>query len=249
MKIAVAMSGGVDSSVAAHILKSAVHDVFGLTMRIWSCDTESPADPRVCCGPSAIRDAERVAAEIGVRHYVLGMHDVFEEEVVRHFVSEYSCGRTPNPCVRCNHLVKFEPLLEKAVALGASHLATGHHAVVRQDGTAFALHRPRDLSKDQTYFLFELDQRQLAAVHFPLGGLTKREVRAHARRLGLVTADKPESQEICFVPDGDCAGAVEAIRPGARPGTGELVDGAGRVIGRHPGIHRLTTSCRLSTVT
>ncbi len=243
MKIAVAMSGGVDSSVAALMLKNAGHEVFGLTMRIWSCGDDEPVDPRVCCGPAAIEDAARVAGEIGIHHYVLGMQSVFEEKVIEHFISEYAAGRTPNPCVRCNRLVKFEPLLDKAVALGASRLATGHHAIVGRANGGFALRRARDSSKDQTYFLYGMTQAQLARVLMPVGELTKDEVRELARRDGLSVAERPESQDLCFVPGGDIA-AFMARRLPAATEAGPIEDLSGRVLGEHRGIALYTIGQR-----
>lgn len=244
MRIAVAMSGGVDSSVAAHVLKQHGHEVLGLTMKIWTCDEDAPVDPRVCCGPAAIRDARRVADEIGIRHYVVGMRGVFEKLVIDDFVAEYARGRTPNPCVRCNRLVKFDPLLSKASALGATHLATGHHAIVEPDPDGrFELRRARDARKDQTYFLYSMTQDQLARVLMPIGSLTKDEVRTVAREAGLPVADRPESQDICFVPDGDIAGLIAKRLPSAlEPGPIEDIDG--RVLGEHRGIARYTVGQR-----
>ncbi len=238
------MSGGVDSSVAAYMLKRQGHEVLGLTMKIWTCDEDAPVDPRVCCGPAAISDARRVAEEIGIRHYVVGMRGVFEELVIDHFVAEYARGRTPNPCVRCNRYVKFEPLLAKADALGATHLATGHHAIVESgpDGR-FALRRAKDARKDQTYFLYSMTPDQLARVLMPIGRLTKDEVRALAREAGLPVADRPESQDVCFVPGGDIGELIAERLPSAlEPGPIEDLDG--RVLGEHRGIARYTIGQR-----
>ncbi len=245
MKIAVAMSGGVDSSVAAHILAGEGHEVFGLTMKIWACAADAPIDPRVCCGPAAIEDAGRVARELGIPHYVVGMRGIFEERIVEHFISEYARGRTPNPCVRCNRLVKFESLLTKALSLGASHLATGHHAVIRKadSGTGHVLERARDSAKDQSYFLYSMNQEQLARVLMPVGGLGKEEVRARARRAGLHVAERPESQDTCFVPRGDIASFVAARLPEAvAPGPIEDLDG--KVLGSHRGLALYTVGQR-----
>ena len=245
MKIAVAMSGGVDSSVAAFILKAQGHDVFGLTMKVWPCDSDDEVDPRVCCGPAAVRDAERVSRTLGIRHYTIGLAAMFEETIIEHFVSEYARGRTPNPCVRCNRFVKFDTLLTKALALGASRLATGHHAIVREDPTSglSSLVRGRDRDKDQTYFLCGLTQRQLSRVITPVGELTKDEVRATAERGGLHVADRPESQDVCFVPRGD----IETFLRGRRPDAlvpGPIVDFDGSVVGEHRGVALYTVGQR-----
>ncbi len=244
MKIAVAMSGGVDSSVAALILEGQGHDVFGLTMRIWPCGEGEEVDPKVCCGPGAVADARRVASHLGIRHYVIDMRDIFRETIVDHFLSEYARGRTPNPCVRCNRLVKFEALLSKARAVGATHLATGHHAVIEAspDG-GHALRAGRDRAKDQSYFLYALTQEQLASVVMPVGTLTKGEVRDRARSAGLHIAERPESQDVCFAPRGGIAGFLSERLPGAvRPGP--IVDLEGSVLGRHRGVPLYTVGQR-----
>jgi tRNA-specific 2-thiouridylase len=245
MKVAVAMSGGVDSSVAAHILKEQGHEVIGLTMRIWPCGTDSGSGGRTCCDPDSIRDAERVAGELGIRHYELGMRGAFEGAVVREFLTEYASGRTPNPCVTCNRFIKFGPFLEKAAALGATRLATGHHAVVTRDEStgAYLLRKGRDRSKDQSYFLYVLKQKQLSHVLMPIGGMTKTEVRDAARAAGLSIAERPESQDVCFVPDGDVAAFFRLMRPEAmRPGP--IEDLEGNVLGEHGGIALYTVGQR-----
>ncbi len=245
MKVAVAMSGGVDSSVAAHILKEQGHEVIGLTMKIWPCGTDAGGGGRTCCDPDSIRDAERVAGELGIRHYELGMRGAFEGAVVREFLTEYASGRTPNPCVTCNRLIKFGPFLEKAAALGATHLATGHHAVVTrgEPAGAYLLRKGRDRSKDQSYFLYVLKQKQLSHVLMPIGGMTKTEVRNVARVAGLSIAERPESQDVCFVPDGDVAAFFRLMMPEAmRPGPIEDVDG--NVLGEHGGIALYTVGQR-----
>jgi tRNA-specific 2-thiouridylase len=245
MKIAVAMSGGVDSSVAAHILKARGHDVFGLTMKVWPCGSGDDVDPRVCCGPAAVRDAERVARTIGIPHYTVGLASRFEDVVVEHFVSEYARGRTPNPCARCNRLVKFDTLLAKARSLGASRLATGHHAVVRVDPASGlrSLARGTDRDKDQTYFLYGLTQLELAHVIMPVGEITKGEVREAAGRAGLHVADRPESQDACFVPRGDLESFLRERSPGALE-PGPIVDLEGSVLGEHGGIALYTVGQR-----
>ncbi len=245
MKVAVAMSGGVDSSVAAHILKEQGHEVIGLTMKIWPCGTDAGSSGRVCCDPDSIRDAERVAGELGIRHYELGMRGAFEKAVVREFLLEYANGRTPNPCVTCNRLIKFGPFLEKAAALGATYLATGHHAVVSRDEPtgAYLLRKGRDRSKDQSYFLYVLKQEQLSHVLMPIGGMTKTEVRGAARAAGLSIAERPESQDVCFVPNGDVAAFFSLMMPEAMR-SGPIEDIEGNVLGEHGGIALYTVGQR-----
>ncbi len=243
-RIAVAMSGGVDSSVAALLLARAGRDVVGVTMRIWEEDPGVKASLRGCCGVRAIRDARRVCAKIGIPHYVLDFREVFEREVIAGFCAEYGRGRTPNPCITCNEKPKFSILLARLAELGAELLATGHHAriVSGTDGT-WELRRASDEQKDQTYFLYRLTQEQLGRVLFPVGDYQKEEVRRLAREAGLPVADKPESQEICFVTDDDYAGFVLKRRPElARPG--RVVDTAGRELGRHDGIVNFTIGQR-----
>lgn len=231
-RIAVAMSGGVDSSVSAAILKGAGHDVFGVTMRLWGEEDDS--------GP-AVSAAASVCAALGIEHKVLDLRAGFARDVIEYFVGEYISGRTPNPCVRCNWLVKFGYLMKLAGQLGARRLATGHYARIvhdaRPDGFVprYSLRRARDAGKDQSYFLYRLSQEQLSAALFPLSEMTKEEVRETAARMGLPTAGRAESQEVCFIPDGDYRGFVRAKRPEAAK-EGEFVDLAGRVVGRHRGI-------------
>jgi tRNA-specific 2-thiouridylase len=245
MRVAVAMSGGVDSSVAAYLLKARGHDVLGLTMKIRHPGDGDDVDPRVCSGPAALRDAERVARDLGIPHYAVELADTFERVVVDHFASEYARGRTPNPCARCNRLVKFDALLTKAVALGASRLATGHHAVVREDPASglFSLHRGVDRDKDQSYFLYALGQSQLSRVVTPVGELTKREVRSIARESALHVADRPESQDVCFVPGGGVEPFLRARRPEALV-PGPIVDADGAVVGEHRGVGLYTVGQR-----
>ncbi len=239
------MSGGVDSSVAAHILKEQGHEVIGLTMKIWPCGTDAGGGGRTCCDPDSIRDAGRVAGELGIRHYELGMRGAFEKAVVREFLTEYASGRTPNPCVTCNRFIKFGPFLEKAAALGATRLATGHHAVVTRDEStgAYLLRKGRDRSKDQSYFLYVLTQEQLSRVLMPIGDLTKTEVRGAARAAALSIAERPESQDVCFVPDGDVAAFFRLMMPEAmRPGP--IEDLEGNVLGEHAGLALYTVGQR-----
>ncbi|UCE86586.1 MAG: tRNA 2-thiouridine(34) synthase MnmA [Deltaproteobacteria bacterium] len=238
-RVVAAMSGGVDSSVAAALLLEQGFEVVGVTLHLAGGSSR-------CCSLADADDARRVADRLGIRFYVADYADRFREEVIDAFADAYLRGRTPIPCIPCNQRFKFHHLLERARALGASGVATGHYARVDADPATgrWRLRRAADAEKDQTYFLFNLTQDQLARAAFPLGELSKSAVRERARRLGLATADKPESQEICFVPDGDYAKRVEEMRPDALPGDGEIVDASGRVLGRHAGIHRFTVGQR-----
>ncbi len=238
-RVVVAMSGGVDSSVAAALMLERGFDAIGVTMHLAGSASR-------CCSLADADDARRVAERLGIRFFVANYRERFEREVKGAFADAYLAGRTPIPCVACNSRFKFSYLLDRARALGAARVASGHYARVDRDPETgrFRLRCAADPDKDQTYFLFELGQAQLAALEFPLGALSKAQVRERARGLGLVTADKPESQEICFVPDGDYARVVESLRPEALPGVGEVVDAAGRVLGRHAGVHRFTVGQR-----
>lgn len=239
MRVVVAMSGGVDSSVAAALLKEQGHEVIGITLRVWSY--EGPAKCGSCCSPDDVDDARAVARRLDIPFYVAGVEELFKDRVVDPFVSAYLEGRTPIPCVACNQDVKFDFLLRRARSLGA-RLATGHYARIEQEGGRFHLRRAVDEAKDQSYFLFTLGQEELAHLLFPVGEMTKAEVRAVAERHGLPTSRKPESMEICFVPDGDYAGFVERVA-GPQP-SGEIVDEEGRVLGTHRGIHHFTIGQR-----
>ncbi len=239
MRVVVAMSGGVDSSAAAALLKEQGHEVIGITLRVWSY--ESKAQCGSCCSPDDIDDARRVAEHLGIPFYVANVEELFKERVVTPFVQNYLSGKTPIPCVSCNEDVKFGFLLKRARALGAK-LATGHYARVEEREGRYVLRRGIDPSKDQSYFLFTLGQAELADLVFPVGGLTKAEVRAIAERHGLVTSAKPESMEICFVPDGDYAKFVEKVA-GPQP-KGEVVSTQGEVLGAHEGIHKFTIGQR-----
>lgn len=240
-RICVGMSGGVDSSVAAWLLKKQGYDVVGLTFRNWPQDCISRAEDK-CCGPQAVTDARMVAHCLGIPHYVVDEIDSFQRDVIDYFVSEYKNGRTPNPCIVCNEKVKFGSLLKKAQMLGAEMIATGHYARIVRNGR-YELRKGIDPGKDQSYFLFSLRQDQLARALMPLGELTKEETRAIAGQMGLKTAEKVESQEICFVPGKDYG---RFLREGANlPGKGgEIVTRDGKVLGRHAGIQYFTIGQR-----
>jgi tRNA-specific 2-thiouridylase len=236
------MSGGVDSSVAACLLQREGWEVIGVTFRNWPQDCMSRAEDR-CCGPQAVTDARMVAHKLGIPHYVVDEIGAFQRDVIDYFVAEYKTGRTPNPCVICNEKIKFGSFLEKARQLGASHVATGHYARIVEHEGRWELHKGRDASKDQSYFLFSLRQEQLAQSLMPLGGMSKVEVRAVARAIGLKTHDKVESQEICFVPGTDYG---RFLKEGAKlpDKPGEIVTRDGNVIGHHDGIQYFTVGQR-----
>jgi tRNA-specific 2-thiouridylase len=244
--ILVAMSGGVDSSVAAALLVEQGHTVIGVTMKTF-CYSHAESGGKTCCGLDGIIDARRVAGTLGIPHYVFDMEESFTRTVIDDFVGEYAAGRTPNPCVRCNSNTKIPDLLRRGRMLGADLIATGHYARTTTDACGrIAVHRGCDRGKDQSYFLWGLPRHVVDTLRFPIGELSKPEVRARARALGLVTADKPESQEICFVPQGDYAEFL-AQRLGADHASlraGELVTSSGEVVGRHRGYARYTVGQR-----
>ncbi|MSO83188.1 MAG: tRNA 2-thiouridine(34) synthase MnmA [Acidobacteria bacterium] len=249
MRIVVAMSGGVDSSVAAALLAEQGHDVIGLSMQLYPSAGSGQAAAReepfgTCCTLDDLNDARRVADTLGIPHYILNFERQFQDTVVSNFVREYAAGRTPLPCAHCNSDLKFSTLLDRARGLGAEQVATGHYARVEPSSTGrWLLRRSADPAKDQSYFLFSLTQAQLARAAFPVGALSKPEVRAQARRLGLKVAEKPDSQEICFVPDGDYAAFVARKAPEAVH-AGAIVDRQGEVLGSHGGVHRFTVGQR-----
>jgi tRNA-specific 2-thiouridylase len=242
VKIAVAMSGGVDSSVAAALLQAQGHDVAGITLQQWPRnETEESARHGGCCSLSAVEDARRVASLLGIPYYCWNLEKEFGVRVIEPFHRDYLEGRTPNPCVRCNAFVRFDLMLARVVALGFDRLATGHYARVLEGPSGAELHAGVDAAKDQSYMLYHLDRERLARTTFPLGGMTKREVREHAREFGLPVAGKAESQEICFVPRGETAHYLAERLPVR---AGAVVDGAGRELGTHRGTALYTVGQR-----
>lgn len=240
-KAVVAMSGGVDSSVAAALLVDAGYDVTGIMLKLWS--GEAANTDSGCCNVSAASDARRVADTLGIPFYVLNFAQRFEATVVRNFHADYAAGRTPNPCVRCNQWIKFDALFDRASVMGADILATGHYARVSEAGGRYSLLRGVDASKDQSYVLWMLDQHKLAPTRFPVGAMEKAETRRVAAELGLRTAAKPDSQEICFVRGGDFGAYVEDHMPEATV-PGPILNRSGAVIGEHRGIGRFTVGQR-----
>jgi tRNA-specific 2-thiouridylase len=253
--IAVAMSGGVDSSVVAGLLQKRGAPIVGLTMQLWNqrrlpeLVPEGGATGR-CCSLDDVYDARFVAQHLGIPYYVVNFEDGFEKQVVQPFIDEYLAGRTPIPCTLCNNFIKFDQFLDLASGVGASRIATGHYARVAFDASSgrYQLRQGMDANKDQTYFLFGLKQEQLAHTEFPLGEFTKPQVRELARELGLPVAEKPDSQEICFVPNGDYAAFIDAYfrERGIAPDRtrGEILDTEGHVLGEHEGVHRFTVGQR-----
>lgn len=261
MKVACAMSGGIDSSVAALILKNDGHDVIGVTMKLWEC-FKAPKK-QSCCSAADIIDAKRVCEQIGIPHYTIDLKDAFRKEVVEYFVGEYFNGRTPNPCIRCNEVMKFKYLHEEVQRFfGTDMIATGHYARITHPHLTprgcdrsspsgckvvyegIRLLKGNDPQKDQSYFLFRLTQKELARTIFPVGSLTKDEVRRIAKESKLKTAEKKESQEVCFIPDDDYAGFIADFYPGKIGKRGDFVDMNGKILGRHEGIHAYTIGQR-----
>jgi tRNA-specific 2-thiouridylase len=241
-RVVVAMSGGVDSSVAAALLKAQGYDVVGITLQLYD-HGEAVSHKGACCAGQDIQDARRVAEALRIPHYVLDYEDRFAEAVMGGFADSYLKGETPVPCVACNQKIKFRDLLETAEQLGASVLATGHYVRSRPGPNGFGLYRATDHDRDQSYFLFATTREQLDMLRFPLGGMFKEETRALARKFGLPTAEKSDSQDICFVPTGRYTQVIERLRPGAAE-AGDIVHVDGRVLGRHPGIINYTIGQR-----
>ncbi len=241
-RVVIAMSGGVDSAVAAGILAREGYDVVGITMRLWTAgDPDAPASRKRCCSVEDTDDARQAADAIGIPHYVLNMEREFQDRVVNYFVGEYERGRTPNPCLACNEHVKFRALLDRAVALDADFLATGHYARIEHAGGRYRLYRAIDDTKDQSYVLYTLGQAEMAKTLFPVGAYAKPRIRELAAEMRLGLAEKPDSVDICFVPDGDYKSFV---RNRSLPRSGDLLDAGGAVIGAHDGIAGYTIGQR-----
>lgn len=245
-KVVVGMSGGVDSSVAAYLLKEQGYEVIGVTMRIWQEEAGAPVETEEgCCGLSAVEDARRVAEYLGIAYYCMDFRREFRRSVIDYFVEEYLKGRTPNPCIACNRYVKWGALLEKSLAIGADYIATGHYArVERLPGGRYSIRQSATSAKDQTYALYELTQEQLSRTLLPVGDYTKDEIRSIAKSQGLPVANKPDSQEICFVPDNDYASFIDREAGKKAPKPGNFVTADGRTLGRHKGITHYTIGQR-----
>ena len=245
-KVMIGMSGGVDSSVAAALLQEQGYEVVGVTLKLWAEESEDSARPSGgCCSLDDINDARMVAFKLGIPHYVLNFKDAFQKDVVDYFVREYQCGRTPNPCIACNRHIKFEGLLDKALSMGFDYIATGHYAKIISNpvSSRFELHRGASVKKDQSYVLYHFTQRQLAHMLMPLGDLAKDQTREIAARYGLAIAKKPDSQEICFVPDQDYAAFIERYT-GTKSIPGHFIDSKGGILGEHRGIGHYTIGQR-----
>ena len=245
MKVVVGMSGGVDSSVAAYLLKQQGYEVIGVTMQIWQKeDNQTVEENGGCCGLSAVEDARRVAQMLDIPYYVMNFREEFDQKVIRYFMREYLNGRTPNPCIACNRYVKWESLLQRSMQIGADYIATGHYARIEQlQNGRYAIRNSVTAAKDQTYALYNLTQEQLMRTKMPVGAYEKSQVRAIAEKLGLYVAHKPDSMEICFVPDQDYARFIEE-NSGKKIPEGNFVTTDGKIVGRHRGITHYTVGQR-----
>jgi tRNA-uridine 2-sulfurtransferase len=243
-RVVVAMSGGVDSSVAAYILKKQGYDLVGMSMQVWNYSKSCDTDFGSCCSPDDIYDARRVADDLGIPFYTINLEREFKKDVIDYFAREYSDGRTPNPCIVCNTRLKFHYLLGRAKEIGAEFVATGHYARIRNDRSGYSLLKGIDEKKDQSYFLFSLNQDQLSHILFPIGDFTKNDIRRIAKEAGLKTAMKKESQEICFVPDSDYSSFLKEYYPDQLSGEGKFIDLQGKELGRHAGVHKYTIGQR-----
>ena len=243
MRALIAMSGGVDSSVAALLTRSMGYDCIGCTMKLFEGPSAEAAGSRTCCALEDVEDARSVAFRIGIPYFVFNFKDDFRAKVIEKFIRSYESGRTPNPCIDCNRYLKFERLLTRARVLGCDKIVTGHYARIGSDGTGYVLKKAADPSKDQSYFLYSMTQEQLSRTLFPLGGLTKAETRRIAEENGFLNAEKPDSQDICFVPDGDYAHVIESYTGKCYP-PGVFQGKDGKVLGTHRGIIHYTVGQR-----
>lgn len=242
-RVVLGMSGGVDSSVAAYLLKQQGYDVIGITMQVWQENEEFSEREGGCCSLSSVNDARMVADRIGIPFYVMNFKEIFKEKVIDYFIEDYLEGKTPNPCVACNRYIKFDELLRRAEGLGADYVATGHYARIYEENGRYILEKAADDHKDQTYALYNLTQEQLKKTLMPCGDYTKEEIRAIAHEIGLIVADKKDSQDICFVEDGNHGNFVYSMVP-EKKNPGNFVDKNGKVLGTHKGIAYYTIGQR-----